>query len=337
MAARIAFVGFEPDEKPLTRARRPKQLQRKRSSRKHGKVLGCPTRLWEKKPAQLRIKSGGEPGRGLRARGEEVLRASLEARIRSEQQHIQGAEWRHPAFRARRRPTLQAQGIGDTTPDDFLDRIPSPQDRPWCYCCCLEIFEENGKRFGGSGFLINHNTVVTAGHNVYDPEKKRWAARIDVFPARNGSSGTTRIAVARRNFYSVRGWTDNAANASDFAALKLTESVTTGSFGCQVVSDQDLESLLVTVAGYPTRPPTGTHGFMWGQDHFVESFTDHIVSYEVATRRGMSGCPVFFTLDGNRYVIGIHMMGDEVSNGQAVRVTRDVLDYFLQWRDTPVR
>src|SRR5262245_59654386 len=51
------------------------------------------------------------------------------------------------------------------------NRVPvhSIKSAPWCAVVFLECTFANNKKFAGTGWLINPRTIITAGHNLWNP------------------------------------------------------------------------------------------------------------------------------------------------------------------------
>jgi glutamyl endopeptidase len=93
-----------------------------------------------------------------------------------------------------------------------------------------------------TGWLISGDTVMTAGHCVFDDGD--WVSGISVVPARNGSSRPYGTFYPEA-LYSVSGWVDDSDPNYDFGAIKLSEDTGLGHMGFRATSGS-LNGTLVT-------------------------------------------------------------------------------------------
>jgi len=102
------------------------------------------------------------------------------------------------------RRLLSTTPVGNTTefPDSAVVRI--------------FITFPDGSTAQGTGTMVNPNTVLTAGHVVYDASDGGWATSIEVIPGQNGNSQPYGIAysVAASTFTSYIAASQIAANQS---------------------------------------------------------------------------------------------------------------------------
>jgi glutamyl endopeptidase len=109
--------------------------------------------------------------------------------------------------------------IGD---DDRL-RIPSPN--PYPYRAVVHVTSDIVGTC--SGWLISRDTVITAGHCVYNFGKFTSLAGVVVASSIEGSNGppaaymTPFPLCGAKRVYSTKGWTSSMDEAFDYAAIKL--------------------------------------------------------------------------------------------------------------------
>lgn len=143
---------------------------------------------------------------------------------------------------------------------------------------------------GGSctGWLINQNTVATAGHCVHQGNGGSFRTNVVFFPGRDGPSVPFGSCTAR-TLFTVVGWATNGDEQFDYGAVKLNCTVgnTTGWFGFfwQAAS---LVGLPVQVSGYPGDKPFGTH---WSGSGDVQVSEVRKTRYMIDTFNGQSGGP----------------------------------------------
>ncbi|MCD0459975.1 trypsin-like serine peptidase [Roseiconus lacunae] len=224
--------------------------------------------------------------------------------------------------------------LANLTEELSVERIFGPDDRkqvhettrhPFSCLCALDILAPNNQKFVGTGWLIDSQTVVTAGHCVYMKKLGGWAKAIDVYPGRNGSRVYHRAAAKR--LISVRGWTEKRSPPSDYAAIKLTEPLDeAGTMGFGVMKEDKLRKFRFHVVGYPGDKPRT----MWGHVRKLKDVTEDQLIYETDTFGGNSGGPVFAVDGGKVWSVGIHNYGD-ISGNLATRITKPVYDNFMRW------
>ncbi|WP_218932685.1 trypsin-like serine peptidase [Roseimaritima multifibrata] len=211
--------------------------------------------------------------------------------------------------------------------DDDRVRIRNTNEYPYSAICSLEIVARTGRQFVGTGFLVDSNTVVTAGHCLFMPDQGGWAKQIRVYPGRNGAGEAQ--AFAAINMHSVEGWTKDRRPQQDYGAITLDADATGfGSLGYVTLSDREIVKQDYHVVGYSADKPIGT---LWGHLRELAQVRQHILIYETDTYGGNSGCPVFCLGDNDEvFTVGIHNYGD-ISGNSATRITDEVFENISRW------
>jgi V8-like Glu-specific endopeptidase len=304
-----------------------------------GRSVSSPPASARRPPEPLAyIAPGAPPAAGLRGDGEpeflERIRRAYGPDAARPLQPASSASYPARAAAAggqRRNRATQ----GDLSPN-ALTRIFNTGNDPWRHICDLIITTSDGRKLGGTGWLIGPRTVITAGHCVFQRDVNNWAYSIQVIPARDIDSAPYSSQVVNDGMNSVEGWTKNFQEESDYGALILPQPFAAGSFGCQPFAAADLSKLLVSVAGYPTTPPAGAaYGSLWGEAHFLQPVgdDDRQLFYEVDVLEGMSGGPVFATVNAERFVVGIQNYESADDRfALATRITPSVFDQLNAWR-----
>ncbi|EUJ45284.1 trypsin-like serine peptidase [Listeria riparia] len=172
-------------------------------------------------------------------------------------------------------------------------------------------FIEKGKMvwYGGTGTLVSGDTVLTAGHNVYDHGVKRWAEVVIFQPGMNNYAAPK--AIASKKLYSMLGYTAKADINFDIGIVKLASSA--GSTGFLPYKVPPLNaSYDVLISGYPVDKP----GSQWY--HSGKAIVgNEKISYSVDTTGGQSGAPI---LNGNS-IAGVHTRGLQGQANDGVRIT----------------
>jgi len=192
-----------------------------------------------------------------------------------------------------------------------------------------------------SGWMINANTVATAGHCVAPGGTGAfYTGTFRVFPGRNGASTPYGSCTARR-LYSVNGWVGSGDETYDYGALKLNCTIgnSTGWFGFWWQSGT-LTGLSATTSGYPGDKPFGT---MWRSIDQIRVTHDRQLFYLNDTIGGQSGSPVYqnraagSSFCSGQCVMGIHAYGlhggaPHSTNNHGTRITQAVFNNLMSWR-----
>ena len=217
---------------------------------------------------------------------------------------------------------------------DEDDRIAVPSDDvsdyPYRCICSLVIHCRTGQVGLGTGWLVGPRTVVTAGHCVYMHNHGRWAAGVDVYPARVGDHRPFRARATR--LMSVRGWTEQAKPESDYGGIEVDRDLSDiGSFSYAALPTAELETLqAVNVVGYPADKP----GTMWGHARRLARVTKRQLEYEIDTINGNSGGPVFALRNDEAIAVGIHNYGNLARmRNLATRITKGVYANIRDWKE----
>ncbi|HEX6290970.1 MAG TPA: serine protease [Herpetosiphonaceae bacterium] len=184
---------------------------------------------------------------------------------------------------------------------------------------------------GCTGWLINANTVATAGHCIYG--SGGWATNVVVYPGRNGTS-TPYGSCGYTRLYSVSGWTTSRSPEYDYGAIKLNCSIgnTTGYFGYRW-SSASLTGQPSYISGYPGDKPSGTQ---WRSDDSIRITETRRLFYANDTYGGHSGSPVWNNgASCSTCGIAIHAYGVG-SNGYngGTRITEAVFNNLTTWKNS---
>jgi V8-like Glu-specific endopeptidase len=213
--------------------------------------------------------------------------------------------------------------------------VPDTSGVPWRSICHLTI-RFAGATAQGTGWFVSQDTIITAGHNIYDP-RFGWAEAVTITPGKNGAT------VDPYGFlYAVKGdvhpkWIESkgADLTADLAYLKINDPAIgkrLGWFGLRVLTDAEIREspLIIHSAGYPAVKPRGTQ---WVDASRIGDFDAQHIYYRLDTWGGNSGAPIFATFsDGQRQVVASHSHGtaDRTSNA-GVRITDAIFDQIEAW------
>ncbi|OHE92742.1 ATP synthase F1 [Colletotrichum orchidophilum] len=191
----------------------------------------------------------------------------------------------------------------------------------------------------GSGWLISPDTVVTAGHVVYDwGHRLQSAIEIKCYIGYSGraSVGTPNVqARFGERIITTAEWIEAAGNRThDVAFIKLNRPFT-GNLRNIPFKDTPLfaKGANIGVVGYPgdkyLEGQNGQNGEKGAQmyeefaptDYNIEKSERHMIEYQVSTFAGQSGAPIFQLENSGLVSIGTHCYGgggDESNSGNSI-------------------
>jgi glutamyl endopeptidase len=221
-------------------------------------------------------------------------------------------------------PPAAAPGTESIIGTDDRKRVMDTTQFP--YRAIVHITANYG---GCTGFLIDADTVATAGHCVYNNfvnSTWQWASNVRVYPGRNdsylpyGGCGSTGLLSAKEL------WTVNHDQRYDYGMIKLacTVGTQTGWIGMQWTSTNPT-GMPIVVSGYPNTTQ------YYASDQIREASTFQLF-YAADTNGGQSGGPVYVGPQIN--AVGIHTAGISTDKqlNRGVRVTQTVYDDYQYWK-----
>jgi glutamyl endopeptidase len=195
-----------------------------------------------------------------------------------------------------------------------------------------------------TGFMISADTLITAGHCVYDIATNAFLnpSQIAVYPGYDSSRANPAPygGCSARLLLSTTGWTVNHSDEYDYGAVKLSCTIgqQTGWFGWwyQTASLNGTQS---RNDGYPGDKPLS----QWKSTDSIRVSEPHRLYYANDTFGGNSGSPIFTkraagaSRCGGWCVMAVHGYGTyggypTGSFNHGVRITKDVSDTFFAWR-----
>jgi V8-like Glu-specific endopeptidase len=199
---------------------------------------------------------------------------------------------------------------------------------PFSCICQLEIRAQDNSWWVGTGWLIDDQTLITAGHNVFLRKRGGFAKQVNVYPGRNGNVIAHRFHAAKLD--ATADWKNQGSAAADYGFIRLNRRTTgLGSFGFGVLQNNEWNDKFLHVVGYPgSKSKT-----MWGHARKAKSVSASVIYYDTDTEGGQSGSPVFFMSQGLPVAVGIHNYGDYSANS-ATRITKAVFDQIQRWRSS---
>ena len=214
---------------------------------------------------------------------------------------------------------------------------------PWSHICSLQFtYKDYPHVKWGTGTFIGNRVILTAGHNVYNPEL-HWPERCVVIPGHSKPSGGEYGRYVTDRMRTVEPWIEEESRKPlserlisqyDYGAVFLDEPIgeIVGKMPFTAADPELLLNLPVHTAGYPVDEPIGT---LWWQYGTIREVTTARLFYDILTRKGQSGGPVFdFDPETKqRAMVGIHtsflpLMG---GRGSGVRITPQIEHKLRKW------
>ncbi|WP_394939896.1 trypsin-like serine peptidase [Psychromicrobium sp. YIM B11713] len=183
-----------------------------------------------------------------------------------------------------------------------------------------------GSLSGCTGWMISADTLMTAGHCVWNGFE--YTADFNAWPAKNGNVAPFGSCQASQ-IWTDKKWLETQDWEYDWALVKLNCRVgeQTGWFGYKVANDAALLKSYVSVTGYPGDMPEST---MWTDNKKVANVTPTKVWYPNDTIGGQSGAPVY-TSAGQ--AIAIHAYGDDGTGNSGTRIKAQLFNVMSHLKD----
>lgn len=214
-------------------------------------------------------------------------------------------------------------------PDSMAQiEYPSVNSFPYSTNAFLEITYKDGSKVTGSGVFVDKRVILTAGHLLYNPYSKQYAAQIDVTPGGSLSKYTT-VPVTGMSI--SQKWITSLAKDYDYGAICIGESQGTGHLGMSTKTDAQLKNMsLVGVYGYPN-PNDAGRGTLWYGSGKIAKVEPLLFSFTNSTGSGFSGGPVVDMAD-YKNVTGILVFGDG-TDSIATRLTSSIINFVQNFKD----
>lgn len=195
----------------------------------------------------------------------------------------------------------------------------------------------DGKASRCTGFIIDRNSVLTAGHCVYSRGNDGWATGITVRPGANGSGNFPYGAFESENLYSVTGWTKYSDRNYDYAVINISGTFpsTIGTFGYGVATNSNFGGEFARITGYPAdrdnldaTKPLYTQWYHSGTIK-LPLLNSRAVYYYADTTKGQSGSPVY--IPGENIARAIHTSEHTDNLNRGTRITNTVFANIQNW------
>lgn len=216
--------------------------------------------------------------------------------------------------------------------DDNRQRISNPKNSfPYrAICRIISYWDENNDGVidntvsVGTGFLEGPSAVVTAGHCIYDAEKKMWCEYAEVIFAQDGPNSAPYGVMSSTTIHTSVAWTQSGDWNQDWAIVEIEEEIgySTGWFG-KLWTSGSLDNTQIRLTGYPGDIATSINDknnntvqhkgkYMWTCTGKITDSLSARLEYDADNTGGMSGGPVYNS--GNQ-VLAINAYEVEYSSG----------------------
>ena len=185
---------------------------------------------------------------------------------------------------------------------------------------------------GGSGFIINEHTIVTAGHCVYNISNREfYDFTISITDAEGNviKNLNPKFAHVPKAFADAPNKNHLYAYINDYAMIIVEEDLSEyGMFDLGVATNQFMENKSeVAFCGYPDFNNGNNWGKRYSANGNITDSNSSVIEYSTTTYEGMSGGPVYCEREyfGQTYktIIAIHIRG-----GTGTRITSDLLKFY---------
>jgi V8-like Glu-specific endopeptidase len=196
----------------------------------------------------------------------------------------------------------------------------------------VDVVFPDGSALRASGAMIGRNTVLTAGHVVYDAGHGGYASIVVVTAAENGPNVQPYGAALGTRWVAAPGWISGGSFSFDNAVISLDRAIGDTAGWYNYVSGASADAYAgaaVSTAGYP-----GDKGYatMWSEHGTVDLSTAHTLDFtsNLDVYYGQSGSPIFITgSDGHPSIIGVVSNSNGLRN-EAIRIAPEFAAIIAQ-------
>ncbi|MDT0754960.1 trypsin-like serine peptidase [Mammaliicoccus sciuri] len=198
----------------------------------------------------------------------------------------------------------------------------------------IKSYFDDYKYIGGTGFMIDDYSVLTAAHVVDNKDIK--IKKIVVYAGYQDNKATIdTVNVIKK--YTIPEWI-NTSNSNMDMALLILEKPLGKTIGKLNIVDKSNINELVFTSGYPGVNDLNKGKIKPGNQYFssgkIVKITNNKLFYDLDSERGQSGSPVF---NNNNEVIGIHINGfkpeDKYTFNSAVKLSSSKIELIKEWNE----
>lgn len=175
------------------------------------------------------------------------------------------------------------------------------------------LIKDQGVAYRGTGFMIYNGVMLTAGHNIYDFETKRYSDEIQVI---NGSTVHQMFAYKIDENYVKSGTSEY-----DWAVVKVTVNPKTAAktidyLQMDLPESPNLKGVNGEIAGFPVIVKGVSTSNMFTANGTIEedNQAEQVLHYKISTSGGNSGSPIIIKKEGTFFAVGIHVSGNTYFN-----------------------
>ncbi len=201
-------------------------------------------------------------------------------------------------------------------PSDGRSRVRQTTTSPFNSVCHIERDFGTGRLSGCSAFLVAPRLLITAGHCLFSPSRRRPPKRIRISPGRNGATRPYGAQWASAWFAHPRFFKAFDARY-DYGVILLPKPFAglTPAFVPVALSTARLAGVRqrqpLRIAGFPSDKPRGQ---MWDHAERLDRISERVLHYSVDTCPGHSGAPVWIRSGaGPAFALAIHTRGPRPS------------------------
>lgn len=230
-------------------------------------------------------------------------------------------------------------------PPDNRQRVTDTTAYPYITQGQLIMQFPNGKRYHGTGTLIDKQYVLTAAHNLFGNDIGGWANAVWFAPARNGDDVPYGFLPASSIFVTEDYRTlsppdpnsvpveDVTLYTEDFGLVRLKDPINLPFMGMYAASDAELNRV-IQISGYPGDKPEGT---MWTDHGVPTGVSEEFLFYRISTFRGQSGAALIadIPLPIGKTIVGVHVAGaEDLDTNFAVRLDNWKIKKVQEWMNS---
>lgn len=201
-------------------------------------------------------------------------------------------------------------------PTDGRLRVRRTTVSPYNSVCHIERDFGTGRLSGCSAFLVAPRLLLTAGHCLFSPSRRRPPRGIRISPGRNGANRPFGAQWASAWFAHPQFFKAFDPRY-DYGVILLPKPFAglTPAFVPRALSTARLARVRqrhpLRIAGFPSDKPRGQ---MWDHTEQLDRISKRVLHYSVDTCPGHSGAPVWMrSRTGSALVLAIHTRGPRPS------------------------
>ena len=172
--------------------------------------------------------------------------------------------------------------------------VPDTGYFPHSAICKMVMTFSDGKRYGGTGFYIAPDRLLTAAHNVVDVSAGPTATSITITPGLNGSTGAgPAFVVSGAANWKVHPKYDGSFD-NDLALIRVSTPPPGGQYFDVLEVLMQSQASPIIVCGYSSETVDSSVQHLDGDRIRWISDSNEVYGYNLQTERGASGAPVFY-------------------------------------------